>query len=80
MEIIGLKNRLTPGRLDIKSTFLFSMACYDLDNFRSNIFGKGILKNYNVDPEALDKAAHDDVELLKLGFNWIKGTLFRNGT
>lgn len=80
MEIIGLKNRLMPGHLDVKSTFLFNMACYDLDTFRSHIFDKGMLNNDNLDPDALDKAKHDDVELLKLGFNWIEDTLFNNGT
>ncbi len=80
MEIISLKNRLMPDHLDIKSKFLFNLACYDLDTFRSHIFDKGILNNYNIDPNALDKAKHDDVELLKLGFNWIKDTLFKNGT
>jgi len=80
MEIISLKNRLMPDHLDIKSKFLFNLACYDLDTFRSHIFDKGILNNYNIDPNALDKAKHDDIELLKLGFNWIKDMLFKNGT
>ncbi len=80
MEIISLKNRLLPGHLSVKSTFLFTMACYELDTFRSHIFAKGMLSNYNIDPDVLGKAKHDDVELLKLGFNWIKDTLFKNGT
>ncbi|UCD91039.1 MAG: YkgJ family cysteine cluster protein [Desulfobacterales bacterium] len=80
MEIIGLKNRLMSGRLDTKSTFLFNMACYDLDTFRSHIFDRGILHNDSIDPDALDKAKHDDVALLKLGFKWIKDTIFKNGT
>lgn len=80
MEIISLKNRLMPGQMDIKSKFLFHMACYDLDTFRSHIFDKGILDNHPVDQNILDVAKNDDVELLKLGFNWIKDTLFKNGT
>ena len=80
LEIIGLKTRLIPGRIDIKSKFLFHMACYDIDTFRSHIFDKGILKNENIDQDTLDSVKNDDVELLKLGFNWIKGTLFGDGT
>lgn len=80
MEIISLKSRLLRGHLDVKSTFLFNLACYDLDTFRSHIFDKGILNNTNSEPAALHQAKHDDVELLKLGFNWIKETLFKNGT
>ena len=80
MEIIALKNRLIPGPLDITSKFLFYMACYDLDTFRSHIFDKEILKNENIDQETLDSVKNDDVELLKLGFKWIKGTIFGDGT
>lgn len=80
LEIIGLKNRLMPGHLDIKSEFLFNMACYDLDTFRSHIFDQEISSNYNINPDALDKTRHDDVELLKLGFHWIKDMLLKNET
>ena len=76
MEIISLKNRLMPGPLDIKSSFMFQMACYDLDKFRSHIFEQGILDDRNLDSGTLDAVKNDDVELLKLGFQWIKDTLF----
>ena len=76
MEIISLKNRFIPGQLDITSKFLFQMACYDLDIFRSHIFDKGILDDQNLDSATLNAVKTDDVELLKLGFRWIKDTLF----
>jgi len=76
MEIISLKNRLIPGSLDIKSRLMFHMACYDLDNFRSHIFDKKILDDRDIDSGTLDAVKNDDVELLKLGFQWIKDTLF----
>ncbi len=76
MEIISLKNRLIPGPLDIKSRLMFHMACYDLDNFRSHIFDRRILDDRNIDSGTLDAVKNDDVELLKLGFQWIKDTLF----
>jgi hypothetical protein len=38
LEIISLKNRLIPGPLDIKSRFVFHMALYDIDTFKSHIF------------------------------------------
>jgi len=75
LEIIGLKNRLTPGQLDIKSKFAFHMALYDIDTFRSHIFEQHILDNWNLDEKALDILKNDDVELLKLGHRWIKRTL-----
>jgi len=76
MEIISLKNRLVPGQLDIKASFIFHMACYDLDKFRSHIFEKGILDDQNLDSGTLDAVKNDDVELLKLGYKWIKHKLF----
>jgi hypothetical protein len=76
MEIISLKNRLIPGPLDIKSRLMFHMACYDLDNFRSHIFDRRIIDDAKIDSDTLDAVKNDDVELLKLGFEWIKHTLF----
>ncbi len=72
MEIISLKNRLMPGRIDVKSEYLYNMACYNLDTFRSHIFEKGILENLNLDSETLSAVKDDDEALLKLGFQWIK--------
>jgi len=76
LEIIGLKNRLIPGPLDIKSRFAFHMALYDIDTFRSHIFEQNILDHWNLDEKTLDSVKNDDVELLKLGHRWIKKILF----
>ncbi len=78
LEVIGLKNRLIPGPLDIKSRFAFHMALYDLDTFRSHIFEQNILDQWDVDEKTLDSVKNEDVELLKLGHRWIKKTLFGN--
>lgn len=76
LEIISLKNRLIPGPVDIKSKYLFNMACYDLDRFRSHIFDKGILDDLNLDGDTLEVIKNDDVALLKLGLKWIKQIFF----
>jgi uncharacterized protein len=76
LEIISLKNRLIPGPLDIKSRFVFHMALYDIDTFKSHIFEQHILDHWNLDEKTLDIVKNDDVELLKLGHRWIKKTLF----
>ena len=75
MDIISLKNILKPGPLDVKSGRLFHMACYDLDGFRTHIFERGILHDQKVDPDILEAVKEDDVELLKLGLQWIKKVL-----
>ena len=76
MEIIGLKHRRFPGPLDVKSGLMFHLACYDLDTFRSHIFDKDLPGRWNLDPKTMDAIKHDPVELLKLGFEWVKETLF----
>lgn len=79
MDIISMKNRLMPGiSINEKSRLIFNTACYDLDIFKSQIFEKGILNDLNPDSDTLEKIKNDDVELLKLGMNWIKQTLFNN--
>ncbi len=76
MEIISLKNRFLPGQLDIKSKFIFRLACYDLDTFRSHVFNKGILEDFNLDTQTMNVIKNDDVELLRVSLDWLKHTLF----
>lgn len=76
MEIIALKNRLLPGPMDVKAKHVFHMGCYDIDAFRSQMFEKGVLDNFDMDPELMEAAKDDDTALLKLGIEWIKQTLF----
>ena len=76
LEIIGLKHRLIPGPLDIKSRLAFHMALYDIDTFRSHIFEQHILDTWNPDEKSINTLKNDDVELLILGHQWIKKILF----
>jgi len=78
MEIIGLKQRLHPTPLDIKSSHMFHLACYDIDAFRSQIFEKGVLEESGVEmePSVADAAKTDDTALLRLSLAWLRQTLF----
>jgi len=76
MEIISLKNQRMPGPLDLKSRRLFYTALYDLDNFRSQIKQNRLLEDFDVDAATMDTAMADEVALLELGMQWIKGVLF----
>jgi uncharacterized protein len=76
MEIISLKNRLNPGPLDLKSRYLFAMACYDMDTFRQHIFEKGLFDDFELDSITLEKIKTDDVALLDVGMTWIQQILF----
>lgn len=75
MDVISIKNRSIQGPLDIKSEHIFSMACYDLDKFRTHIFENGILDDLNLSSDILNSVKHDDTALLKLGIQWVKQIL-----
>ncbi|MCP4112439.1 MAG: YkgJ family cysteine cluster protein [Desulfobacteraceae bacterium] len=76
MEIIALKNRLRPGPLDIKTSHIFHMACYDLDAFRTHVFEKGIFESISTETSYTEETVKDDdTALLKLGLAWIKQIL-----
>lgn len=77
MEIIRLKNRQTPGPLDMKTGRLFYLALYDLDSFRTDIFEKNLLKDEPFDAAELDAVEKDDIALLMLGIRWVKKILIR---
>lgn len=62
---------LNPAQMDM----LF-MVLYDLDKFRRFVFESTFLKKFQLDPSETEAARSDDVELLRLGFRWLKFCLF----
>jgi len=77
MEIISLKNQMIPGELDIKSGYLFRMALYDLDGFRSYLFTDK--EDHDTLNESDNNALkQDDTALLVFAFSWVKQNLFSN--
>jgi uncharacterized protein len=75
MEIISLKNQLVPGELNIKSGYMFRMALYDIDTFRTQIFSKGFEPD-NLSNEDFVAGEKDDTALLRFAFSWIKRNIF----
>jgi Fe-S-cluster containining protein len=65
----GLQNEKIVNE-DIKQ--MFRMALFDLDRFRSFVFETKFLSIFDIEKEVVEKIKTDDVELLKLGFRWIK--------
>jgi uncharacterized protein len=58
---------------------MFFMASYDIDRFRSFVFGSSFLKKFPQEPQTLEKIKTDDVALLEFGLNWLKGLIFKEG-
>ncbi|MCJ7593845.1 MAG: YkgJ family cysteine cluster protein [Desulfobacterales bacterium] len=52
------------------------MALYNLDRFRAFVFGSTFLQRFDVDSIRVEKIKRDDLELLKLGIDWLKFGLF----
>ena len=77
MQIIGLKNQVRPGTLDLKSRQQVYMAFYDLDNFRNQVFNDGLLDNVDVDLQRLAAGETDDTALLEIGMQWVEQILLK---
>lgn len=76
LEIIGLKNQLSPGPLDIRSQHLFQLALYDIDSFREHIVRKGLPADWHLQAETIERLATDEVELLRFGHRFAARQLF----
>ncbi len=76
MELISLKNRILPGKLEGAQSDIFYQALYDLDEFRAQIFEKDLLKEFTIPDDLLRNIKTDDVALLSFGINWVKYRLF----
>jgi Fe-S-cluster containining protein len=62
---------LKPAQMDM----LF-MVLYDQDKFRRFVFQSSFLEKFDLDPAEIEAAKNDDVELLRLGFKWLRFCLF----
>ena len=71
-----VKHTIMPDKPECPPSDAFHLACYDLDNFRKEVFENGLLKDIPSAGDALEKAGQSETELLKLGFEWIKYHLF----
>jgi hypothetical protein len=59
---------------------MFFMACYDLDAFRRFVFESSFVKRFALAPELLERLRHDDMELLRFAFRWLRYCLFGEPT
>jgi len=80
MEILSLKNRSKKARLTPSEDDLFSMAFYDLDRFRDFAFDKRLWEACHLREDLVEAMRDDDLTLLRFAIEWIKATLFREGS
>ncbi len=69
------KGNLTPPKIE-----MFFMACYDIDKFRRFLFNSTFFQKFEIDEATQSRIKEDDVELLKLGYRWLRFALFGEKT
>jgi Fe-S-cluster containining protein len=68
------------GILSPEKMHMLFTACYDLDNFREFVFGSTLLQRFEVDEDFVEQMRHDDEELLRFAFLWLRFSLFGEPT
>ena len=76
VEIITSQKSLGPDEDVRKKVQMFFMTSYNLDKFREFIFKSRFFERFEVAPDLREEMAHDDVALMKFGFDWLKFSLF----
>jgi hypothetical protein len=66
---------LSPAQVD-----MYYMACYDLDRFRRFVFETRFLQLFEIDEARVEALRTDDLELLDLGMQWLRFSLFQERT
>jgi Fe-S-cluster containining protein len=64
---------------DIKNKMFF-MVSTNTDYFREFVFGSSFLETYEIPAERIEKVRTDDVELLKLAYEWLRSAMFAEET
>ncbi len=67
-------------RLDPRRASMFFTACYDLDRFRAFVFESSFRDRFVLDHVLEERLAHDDLELLRFGFRWLRFAVFGERT
>lgn len=76
IELISLKHQIMPGPLEGDYKEKFIMACYDVDDLRTQIFDNALIRESDLGEELYEKIKTDDFALLEVGMDWIQGQLF----
>ncbi len=56
------------------------MVSTNTDYFREFVFGSTFLDTYDIPAERIEKVRTDDAELLKLGYEWLRSSMFAEET
>lgn len=77
MKVLSSKLKSPKNELTDKELKMFYLACYNLDQFRQFVSQTNFLDYFDVNENIAEKS---DEELLKLGFDWVRFSIFREKT
>jgi Fe-S-cluster containining protein len=76
MEILIKKKSFGEKEFPEIKNQMFFMVSTNTDYFREFVFGSSFLETYDIPQERIEKVRTDDTELLKLGFEWLRHSMF----
>ena len=59
---------------------MFFKMSFDLDYFRAFVFNSTFLEIYDLPAERLERIKSDDMELMRLSFEWLRQAMFAEQT
>jgi len=68
------------GTLSPEKMQMLFTACYDLDKFRQFLLGSTLLQRFDVDEDFIEAMLHDEEELLRFAFLWVRFSVFGEPT
>jgi Fe-S-cluster containining protein len=80
MEILMKKKSFGEKEFPEIKNRMFFMVSTNTDYFREFVFGSSFLDTYDIPAERIEKVRNDDVELLKLGYEWLRSAMFAEET
>lgn len=66
---------LNPAKME-----MFHLVCYNLDKFRTFLYGSTFLERFELEEGLIEKMKTDEEELLRFGFKWLRFSLFGEPT
>ncbi len=76
MEILIKKKSFGEREFPEIKNQMFFMVYTNTDYFRAFVFESSFLETYDIPQERIEKVRTDDAELLKLGFEWLRHSMF----
>ena len=79
-EIVTSNNPRRHGGIDEKKAQMFYLASYNIDMFRKFVLSAQFSGRFDLEESLQESLKNDDIELMKFAMQWLKFSLFGEGT